>query len=150
VPSTFRQNYHHAVFSTRQRKYLITLEIEVRLYPFLDGVVRDLRCTLMAIGGTRDHVHLLIRYRADVSISDVMRHIKGRSSKWINDTFPKEGYFCWREGYAGLTVSQSVVGDVEAYIARQMEHHKRVDFRSELLALLRAHGVEFDEADVFK
>jgi len=42
------------------------------------------------------------------------------------------------------------VPEVEAYIARQKEHHQRQDFMSELLELLRRHGIEFDEHEVFK
>lgn len=58
--------------------------------------------------------------------------------------------FAWQEGYGGFTVSKSVVPEVEAYIARQKEHHKRQDFRSEFLELLRRHGIEFDEKEVLK
>ena len=35
------------------------------------------------------------------------------------------------------------------YIEGQAAHHKKEDFRSELLRMLRAHGVEFDERYVF-
>lgn len=150
MPSAFTQNYYHAVFSTRQRANLITSEIEGRLYPFMGGIVRDLRCRLVAINGMLDHVHLLVQYRADLSHSDMMQQIKGRSSKWINETFPMAGRFAWQEGYGGFTVSRSAVPDVEAYIARQKEHHQRQDFRTEFLALLRRHGIEFDEREVFK
>lgn len=97
-----------------------------------------------------DHVHLLLRYRADLTHSELLQQIKGRSSKWINETFASAGRFSWQEGYGGFTVSKSAVPQVEAYIARQKEHHKRQDFRSEFLNLLRKHGVEFDEREVFK
>lgn len=52
-----------------------------RLYPFMGGILRDLPCTLLAINGMPDHVHLLIRYRADLSHSEMLQQIKGRSSK---------------------------------------------------------------------
>jgi len=97
-----------------------------------------------------DYVRLLIRYRADLSISDMVRHIKGRSSKWVHETFPAFAEFSWQEGYGGFTVSRSAVPEVEGYIVRQEDHHKRQDFRSEFLELLRLHGIEFDEDDVFR
>jgi len=62
MPSAWTQNFYHTVFSTKQRAGLITPELETRLYPFIGGIVRDLRCTLLAINGTPDHVHLLVRY----------------------------------------------------------------------------------------
>ncbi|MBN8644950.1 MAG: hypothetical protein J0L61_06865 [Planctomycetes bacterium] len=36
-----------------------------------------------------------------------------------------------------------------AYLAGQAEHHGSEDFNFELLRLLRAHGVEFEEKYVF-
>jgi putative transposase len=129
---------------------LITAELKQRLFPFIGGIVRDLRCTLLAINGMPDHIHLLVRYRADLSHSDMLQQIKGRSSKWVNETFPQLGHFAWQEGYGGFTVSKSVVPDVEAYIARQKEHHQRQDFQAEFVQLLRLHGIEFNERELFR
>jgi len=147
MPS-FTQNFYHAVFSTKHRDELIAPELEERLHPFIGGIVRDLRCELLAIGGMPDHIHLLIRYRADLSHSDLLQHVKGRSSKWIGEQFPELG-FAWQAGYGGFTVSTSAVPTVGSYIARQKEHHTRMDFRSEFVGLLHRHGVEFDEDEVF-
>jgi putative transposase len=150
MPSAYTQNFYHLVFSTKLRASLITPELESRLFPFIGGIVRDLRCQLLAINGMPDHVHLLIRYRADLSHSDLVRHIKGRSSKWINETAASSGRFSWQEGYGGFTVSKSVVPEVEAYIARQKDHHQQQDFKAEFVELLRRHGVEYDENEVFQ
>ncbi|MBY0263374.1 MAG: hypothetical protein K2Q20_13585 [Phycisphaerales bacterium] len=46
-------------------------------------------------------------------------------------------------------MSKSQEGVVKRYIAGQAEHHRREDFKSELLRILRAHDVEFDERYVF-
>jgi putative transposase len=150
MPSAYTQNFYHAVFSTRQRTSLLTPALEERLYPFIGGILRDLRCGLLAINGSTDHVHLLVRYRADLSHSELLQQIKGRSSKWINETFPESGHFSWQEGYGGFTVSKSMAPVVAAYIARQKEHHREQDFKSEFLELLRRHEIEFDENEVFQ
>lgn len=117
MPSAYTQNFYHTVFSTKHRAMLISPDLEERLYPFMGGILRDLRCTLLAINGMPDHVHLLIRYRADLSHSEMLQQIKGRSSKWINETWPQRGHFSWQEGYGGFTVSKSAVPEVETYIA---------------------------------
>ena len=150
MPTAYTQNFYHTVFSTKHRLNLITPELEQRLYPFIGGIVRDLRCTLLAINGMPDHVHLLIRYRADLSHSEMLQQIKGRSSKWINETFSQHVHFAWQEGYGGFTVSKSVMQDVERYIARQKEHHQHQDFKTEYLELLRRHGIEFVENELFQ
>jgi hypothetical protein len=56
MPSTYSQNYYHTVFSTKHRADLIVPELEERLYPFMGGIVRDLRCQLIAVNGMPDHV----------------------------------------------------------------------------------------------
>ena len=73
MPSAYTQNYYHMIFSTKQRANLITPGLEERLYPFMGGIVRDLRCTLLAINGMADHLHMLVRYRADLSHSEMLQ-----------------------------------------------------------------------------
>ena len=150
MPSAYTQNFYHTTFSTRQRAHLIIPALEERLYPFMGGILRDLRCTLLAINGMADHVHLLVRYRSDLSHAEMLQQIKGRSSKWINETFLQFGHFSWQEGYGGFTVSKSQVPAVAAYIAGQKEHHQKQDFQREFLDLLRRHGIEFDENELFR
>jgi REP element-mobilizing transposase RayT len=104
----------------------------------------------MAINGMPDHVHLLVRYRADLAHSDLLQQVKCRSSKWVNETFPNFAHFSWQEGYGGFTVSKSAVPTVEAYIAHQKEHHQRMDFKAEFVELLRRHDVPFVEGEVFQ
>ena len=48
-----------------------------------------------------------------------------------------------------FSVSKSQERGVQQYIANQPAHHAKEDFKSELLRLLRAHEVEFDERYVF-
>ncbi len=104
----------------------------------------------LAINGMPDHVHLLLRVPAKLSQSDLVRHLKSRSSKWIHQTFPDLAGFAWQDGYGGFTVSKSLTPQVQAYVADQKEHHKHFDFQTEFLELLRRHGIEFDESDVFQ
>jgi REP element-mobilizing transposase RayT len=119
------------------------------LHPYIGGIVRAEKGAIYGIGGVEDHVHLYFRWRPDGSVSDLMRTVKSRSSKWVHDTFPHLAAFGWQEGYSVFSVSKSQEEAVKSYIARQAEHHRKEDFRSELLRMLRAHGVDFDERYVF-
>ena len=85
----------------------------------------------------------------DASVSDLMRILKSRSSKWVHETYPALANFSWQEGYSVFSVSKSQEDAVMNYIARQAEHHAKEDFHMELLRLFRAHGVEFDEKYAF-
>jgi len=149
MPGTYSQILFHIVFSTKARAAFITADIQTRLYNYIGGIVRAEKGTLHAIGGTTDHLHLLLRWRTDAAIADLMRTVKARSSLWVHRTFPSAAGFAWQEGYAVFTVSKSAEPDVKAYIENQVEHHKRRDFQEEFLALLQAHGVNFDPRFVF-
>jgi len=149
MPGTYSQILLHAVFSTKARQPSITPDLAERLYPYIGGIIRSEKGMLFDIGGMPDHVHLYLRWRTDASISDLMRIVKSRSSRWIHDTFPERKEFAWQEGYSVFSVSKSREAAVRAYIAGQAEHHRTQDFKSELLGLLRRHGVEFENKYVF-
>lgn len=149
MPGTYSQILLHVVFSTKGRARWITAEIAVRLYAYIGGIVRAENGVLYDIGGVEDHIHMYLRCRPDGSISDLMRTVKARSSKWIHNEFQALHEFAWQEGYSVFSVSKSQEEAVKKYIAGQAEHHKKEDFKSELLRILRAHSVEFDEKYVF-
>ena len=149
MPGTYSQILLHTVFSTKHRKPWITPDVVERLYPYIGGIVRAEKGTLYDIGGVEDHVHLYLRWRPDAAVSDLMRTVKARSSLWVHQTFPKLGAFAWQEGYSVFSVSKSQEEDVKQYIANQAQHHKREDFKTELLRMLRLHEVEFDERYLF-
>jgi REP element-mobilizing transposase RayT len=149
MPGTYSQILLHIVFSTKHRTPWITHDVAERLYPYIGGIVRAERGTLYAIGGVEDHVHLYLRWRTDAAVADLMRTVKARSSKWVHDTFRSLAPFAWQEGYSVFTVSKSQEDAVKAYIAGQREHHKKEDFKTELLRLLRLHEIEFDNRYVF-
>jgi putative transposase len=142
MPNSYTQILLHTVFSTKHREAIITDDIRERLYAYIGGIVRAEQGMLYAIGGVEDHVHLLIRWRPDAPISDLMRTLKSRSTKWVKSELGKE--FAWQEGYAAFSVSKSQEDVVRGYIAKQTEHHREVGFGEELVRLLDAHRVEYD------
>lgn len=149
MSGTYSQILLHVIFSTKNRTALIKPVFQSRLYEYMGGIVRQERGTLYAIGGMPDHVHLLLRWRTDQAIADLMRTVKARSSRWMHKTFADMDKFAWQEGYGVFSVSKSIESDVKRYIDNQAEHHKKHDFKGELLALLRAHNVDFEERYVF-
>ena len=145
MPGTYSQLLLHVVFSTKGRTPWIDNDVAQRLYPYIGGIVRAERGLLYDIGGIEDHVHLYLRWRPDGSISELMRTVKARSTKWLRETYPSLADFAWQEGYSAFSVSKSQEQAVKKYIAGQAAHHKKEDFKSELLRILRAHGIEFEE-----
>lgn len=150
MPQTYTQILLHIVFSTKDRAATITPQIREPLYPYMGGIVRHEGGVLHVVGGMPDHVHMLIGWRPDITLSALMQKVKGGSSKWLHETIPDSDAMRWQGGYSAFSVSKSNESAVRAYIERQVEHHRTRSFKEELIALLCAHGVEFDEGQVFE
>jgi putative transposase len=136
---------YHIVFSTKDRRPLITPEYEFRLYDYIGGTLRRAGGISLERNGTEEHIHLLAKLRPDRGLSDVLRDLKANATGWMHDVFPSLKDFSWQRGYGAFTVSQSNVEEVRRYIARQKEHHRMVSFRDEFIQFLRANGIEYDE-----
>jgi REP element-mobilizing transposase RayT len=147
--STLTNFLNHVVFSTKRRSRLITSEIKDHLYPYLGGIIKGEGGIPMSIGGTADHVHILLKSTPTLSFSNLMQKVKGNSSKWLGEQAWYQGAFSWQRGYAAFSVSQSMAEKVDAYIRRQEEHHRKVTFEEELIEILEKHGVQYDKRYLF-
>ena len=143
-------NLMHCTFSTKERLPFISAELELRLWPYVGGIARENRIKALAIGGTPDHLHLLLSLPATMSFAKAVQLIKGGSSKWVHDTFPEYRKFAWQEGYGAFSVSASQVEKIIAYIRNQKEHHRKKSFQEEFRELLDKHGVEYDARYLFR
>jgi REP element-mobilizing transposase RayT len=145
MPDSYTNLLYHIIFSTKDRRPLITDAYQPRLYEYIGGTIRGLGGISLELNGTDDHVHLLTKLRPDKSLSDVLRELKANASGWMHDIFPELSDFSWQRGYGAFTVSQSNVEEVRRYIAGQKEHHAKISFRDEFIQFLKANGIEYDE-----
>lgn len=147
---TFSKLHIQVVFAVQYRNALISDSWKERLYNYMAAIIQNNKHKLLAIGGTDDHVHILIGFRPSQSISDLMKDVKGCSSKWINDNRLTEGWFSWQEGYGAFSYSQEDVPAVIRYILNQPEHHKKQNMVNEYKMMLEENGVDYDEQKIFK
>ena len=133
----------HCVFSTKERRKLIAEDVRERLWAYISGIAREHAMKALAVGGTEDHVHILLSLPATKTVSQAMREIKQGSSRWMHGTcgVPE---FAWQEGYGAFSVGVNQVEATAAYIAGQQEHHRKRDFQAEYVAFLKKHGIEYD------
>jgi REP element-mobilizing transposase RayT len=138
-------SYYHCVFSTKERRPLITPALRERLWPFMGGIARQNHMKAIEIGGVADHVHMLISLPATLAPAKALQLIKGGSSKWVHDTFPEHRLFAWQKKYGAFGVSVSRLDVIVRYIRNQAAHHRTRSFQEEFLALLKKHRIEYDE-----
>ena len=139
----------HCVFSTKERRPLITPDLQQRLFQYLGGIANANKMKLIAAGGVADHVHLLLSVAKTIDIAKAIQLIKGGSSKWIHDTFPEHRMFEWQKGYGAFSIGISEKQRTIDYINSQPEHHKQRDFKTEFLLFLDRNEVEYDLRYVF-
>jgi len=136
---------YHIIFSTKDRRPLITPDYEVRLYDYIGGTIRSLGGISLELNGTADHLHLLAKLRPDRALSDVLRKLRANPSGWMHQVFPRLEDFSWQRGYGAFTVSKKDVSAVRQYIAWQKQHHVKVSFRDEFIQFLIENEIEYDE-----
>ncbi len=93
---------------------------------------------------------MLISLPADISVAECLRVVKTNSSRWVHERFPHHRSFAWQTGYGAFSVSASNERQVIKYIQDQERHHRRMTFEEEFIALLRKHGIAFDERFLWK
>ena len=143
---TYAQNVIHVVFSTKDRRKLLSGEMRSQMWTYATGICKKLDILVLAVGGMEDHIHFLMQIPPTLAVAKAVLTIKSNSSRWAGE----EGYkFAWQQGYGAFSVSRSVVPTVIRYIQNQEAHHRRMSFDAEFLALLKKHGMEFDPKFVF-
>ena len=142
---SYVSSYHHCVFSTKERRPMITPALQERLWPYLGGIARENKMTAIEIGGVEDHVHILLSLPSTISIAKALQLIKGGSSKWVHETFPEQNLFRWQVKYGAFSVSVSQLDRIIDYIKQQPEHHRKMTFKEEFVALLKKHRINYDE-----
>ena|SRR5271166_3796923 len=134
----------HCVFSTKDRRPQIS-EPD-KLWTYLRGIARNRGVDTLAIGGTANHVHMLLNLPSSLTIAQLMRDLKANSSRHLNE---KQRGFAWQDGYAAISVSPSQVDAVQRYIETQEAHHAKWSFESEYVTILDKSGVQRSEEYTF-
>jgi putative transposase len=116
--------FYHFVWATHERQSLINPAQEQILYPHIVGKADFLGCQLHAIGGTENHIHLIVSIPPKISISDFAKRIKGSSARYLNQEFAEHNYkFAWQHEYAVFSLGEQRLEWAIAYVENQKQHH---------------------------
>ncbi|MBQ4406817.1 MAG: IS200/IS605 family transposase [Bacteroidales bacterium] len=149
MPQSLCKNYIHLVFSTKERKDLIPVDLLEGFFHYIGGVVNGIGCKAIIVGGIENHVHILFELARTMALSNVVNKIKSNSSKWIRH---EQGVFDfgWQDGYGAFSVGQSNVEVVRKYIMDQREHHQtEEDYQTEFRRYCQIYKINYDERYVW-
>ena len=149
MPQSLSNLLIHLVFSTKNREPWLAGAVEPEIHPYMVGVLGNIGCPSLQVGGVSDHVHLLFRLGRTKAIADVVEAVKTSSSKWIKTKGSRYAGFHWQSGYGAFSVSQSNTDAVITYIRDQTVHHRSMTFQEEYRRFLDRHRIDYDERYVW-
>ena len=150
MANTYHQVYIQCVFGVKYRDAFLFPEWRPTLFGVIGNLIIETTCKTIIVNGTEDHVHCFLGLKPVVSIAELMKTVKAKSSKYINDHQLTKHRFEWQDGYGVFSYSHSQINQVYKYIANQEAHHKSVSFREEYLDFLEKFQVPYDERYIFQ
>ena len=150
MANTYHQIYLQIVFAVKYKESIIKKDWQPENFGVIGNLINEAGCKTIIVNGVEDHVHCLIGLKPAVSVSELMKTVKAKSSKYINDHSLTPQRFEWQEGYGVFSYGQSQVDSVYKYIQNQQDHHKKQTFKEEYLEFLQRFKVEYDEQYIFR
>lgn len=133
------KNWIHCVWSTKNRAPLILPHFERRLHKFIMDEFIKSGCYVENVNGMEDHIHCLFLLTPKKSMIDVIKQIKGSSSRFVNVQNFSDEPFIWQRGFGAFSVSESGKERVKNYIQNQKTHHQHQTYRMEYKKFVELH-----------
>ncbi len=149
MAQSLSQNIIHIVFSTKNRRPLLSDQARTRLYPYIANIIREKGSECYRAGGVADHIHLAVRLSKNVAHSKFIGEIKVSTSMWLKEISPELETFGWQDGYGAFSVGKKDLDALISYIDKQEEHHRKTTFQEEFRKFLDQYGIEYDERYVW-
>jgi REP element-mobilizing transposase RayT len=150
MPQSLARILVHTVFSTKDRRPLLRdTALRQELHHYLGGILKNLDCQPIIVGGVEDHVHLLAGLSRICAPAEMVKEVKRGSSLWVKERDAAMRDFGWQNGYEIFSIGSSQIDNVRRYIAEQEQHHRKLSFQDEFRLLLRRYEVAYDERYVW-
>jgi len=150
MANTYHQVHLQMVFAVKYRIAQIDPGWKADLFSVIGNIINEKNAKTLIVNGTRDHVHCLVGLKPVMAISELLKAVKARSSKYINDQKLTNEHFEWQDGYGVFSYHKSQVDDLFNYIQQQEIHHQKKPFLVEYRELLTSFGIDYDEQYIFR
>jgi len=113
--------YVHLVFVVKYRRAVLTPEVRERLAEVFRDTARKMHFEVVEVNGEQDHLHLLIEFPPKHSVSNLVNHLKGASSRAIRQEFGKlaSSKYLWSPSYFAVTCGGAPIEKIKEYIENQ-------------------------------
>jgi len=149
MANTYHQMYIQAVFAVKYRQAIIEKAWKSKLLGVIGNLINESGCKTILVNGIEDHVHCFFGLKPTVGVSDLMKNVKAKSSKWVNENDLLKQRFEWQVGYGSFSYSHRDIDMIFHYIKNQEKHHETKTFNIEYRELLDEFNVDYDEKYLF-
>ena len=150
MANTYHQIYLQTVYAVKYRQAVLDKTWRSKVQGVIGNLINETGCKTIIVNGVEDHMHCFLGLRPVVSVSELMKTVKAKSSKYINDhKMTKERFEC-HEGYGVFSYRQRDVDQIYKYIQNQEEHHQKQSFREEYEDLLKEFEIGYEQQYIFQ
>lgn len=140
----------HVVFGTSHQRSLLSADARMQLSPFLAAVAKSKGMKLVSMGGTENHIHLLLALPLKLSVESAILPLMQSSTTFLRQNFDFLRSFSWQNGFAAFSISRSQLDSTMAYIQNQEQIHWKKTFQEEYVEFLTFHHLPFKEETLFQ
>jgi putative transposase len=124
--TTFRIELH-IVWVTKYRYKILTKAIGTKTRDLLRRICIENKAEILSGSVSPDHVHLLVSLDPSVSVSTLLRQLKGKSSRLLQMEFPELGkrywgQHMWARGYFAVSSGNVSTEMIKEYIKHHFEN----------------------------
>jgi len=150
MANTYHQIYLQTVFAVKYRNAMLDKSWRPKLQGVIGNLINETGCKTIIVNGVEDHMHCFFGLRPVVSVSELMKAVKAKSSKYINDHNLTAKRFEWQEGYGVFSYRQRDADQIYHYVQNQEAHHQKKTFGEEYLDLLKEFDIKYDAQYIFR
>ena len=99
MANTYHQIFLQTVFAVKYRRAIINKEWQGKLFSVIGNLINESNSTTIIVNGVEDHVHCFFSLKPAISVSELMKNVKAKSSKYINDNKLTSQRFEWHGCY---------------------------------------------------
>ncbi len=115
----------HIVWVTKYRYKILTGDIQKRCRDLIVQICDSEDVKILQGAVSKDHVHMLIEYRPSIKISDLIKRLKGRTSRMLQQEYPELRKRYWGRHFWAIGYGIWSTGNVtEELVQEYLKHHK--------------------------
>jgi len=150
MPHSYVCDLTHCIFGVQECSPGIDPAVELNLWPNMGATACQNGFKSLAIGGTFDHLHMLLSLPSTMNVAKAIQLIKDSTTVWLEENVPFSKRFAWQDGYGAFSVSPWELKSTVLYIQEQKEYHQGKTFREEFAEFLEKNGVPYDPRYLFR